>query len=144
MFPPKNRGDLLVSDEVQTKRHDPLFEKRRENSKKVTDHLANERTFLAWIRTVLAMLTFGAMVSRLGNRLGTGRLQQQSLLSPSFLAGCFTMFSVILLALAFYQFLNLRSTIEREHFRPQALLALLLAVGVGFVALVLTLSLFLF
>ncbi len=35
-------------------------------SKRVTDHLANERTFLAWIRTGLATITFGFMVERFG------------------------------------------------------------------------------
>jgi len=33
-------------------------------SKKVTDHLANERTFLAWVRTGLATITFGFVVER--------------------------------------------------------------------------------
>src|SRR5690348_17084534 len=35
-------------------------------SKKVTDHLANQRTFLAWIRTGLATITFGFVVARFG------------------------------------------------------------------------------
>src|SRR5258708_16587158 len=35
-------------------------------SKKVSDHLANERTFLAWIRTGLATITFGFVVERFG------------------------------------------------------------------------------
>jgi putative membrane protein len=36
--------------------------KQVDTSKKVTDHLANERTFLAWIRTGLATITFGFVV----------------------------------------------------------------------------------
>src|SRR5712692_2749111 len=35
-------------------------------SKKVTDHLANERTFLAWIRTGLSTIAFGFVVERFG------------------------------------------------------------------------------
>ena len=34
-------------------------------SKKASDHLANERTFLAWVRTGLATITFGFVVERL-------------------------------------------------------------------------------
>jgi inner membrane protein YidH len=34
-------------------------------SKKVSDHLANERTFLAWVRTGLATTAFGFVVARL-------------------------------------------------------------------------------
>lgn len=33
--------------------------------RKATDHLANERTFLAWIRTALAVSTFEAALGRL-------------------------------------------------------------------------------
>jgi uncharacterized membrane protein YidH (DUF202 family) len=36
-------------------------------SKKISDHLANERTFLAWVRTGLATITFGFVVERLPN-----------------------------------------------------------------------------
>jgi uncharacterized membrane protein YidH (DUF202 family) len=34
-------------------------------STKASDHLANERTFLAWVRTGLAPITFGFVVERL-------------------------------------------------------------------------------
>ena len=40
--------------------------KKRLVSKKVTDHLANERTFLTWIRTGPATITSGFVVQRFG------------------------------------------------------------------------------
>jgi len=33
-----------------------------DNDKKVSDHLANERTFLAWIRTGIGVMAFGFVV----------------------------------------------------------------------------------
>ena len=33
---------------------------------KVTDHLANERTFLAWIRTALGLIGLGFVLARMG------------------------------------------------------------------------------
>jgi putative membrane protein len=36
------------------------------NSARVTDHLANERTFLAWVRTAIAVIIFGFAVGRFG------------------------------------------------------------------------------
>src|SRR5207245_6322557 len=44
----------------------PAHSSRFLTSKKVTDHLANERTFLAWIRTGLAIIGFGFIVDRFG------------------------------------------------------------------------------
>ena len=32
-----------------------------------TDHAANERTFLAWVRTAVAIVGFGLAVARFGN-----------------------------------------------------------------------------
>jgi putative membrane protein len=34
-------------------------------STKITDHLANERTFLAWVRTSIALMGFGVVIARL-------------------------------------------------------------------------------
>ena len=32
-----------------------------------SDHAANERTFLAWVRTAMALVGFGLALSRLGS-----------------------------------------------------------------------------
>lgn len=38
---------------------------RRRNSSRVREHLANERTYLAWIRTAISMMGFGVVIVRL-------------------------------------------------------------------------------
>jgi putative membrane protein len=38
---------------------------RRKNSSRVREHLANERTYLAWIRSAIAMMGFGVVIVRL-------------------------------------------------------------------------------
>ena len=35
-----------------------------ENSNRARDHLANERTFLAWVRTSVAIVVFGFAIGR--------------------------------------------------------------------------------
>ncbi|MGE3820062.1 MAG: YidH family protein, partial [Isosphaeraceae bacterium] len=35
-------------------------------TEKVRDHLANERTFLAWVRTALGLIGFGFVLARMG------------------------------------------------------------------------------
>lgn len=37
----------------------------RDNDSHVRDHLANERTFLAWVRTAIAVMGFGVFIARL-------------------------------------------------------------------------------
>ena len=39
--------------------------KGRENSSRVRDHLANERTYLAWMRSAIALMGFGVVIVRL-------------------------------------------------------------------------------
>ena len=40
------------------------FERRREMIKNFSDHAANERTFLAWVRTAIAVMAFGFIVEK--------------------------------------------------------------------------------
>ncbi len=39
--------------------------KRQQNPSRVRDHLANERTYLAWMRSAIALLGFGVVIVRL-------------------------------------------------------------------------------
>lgn len=39
--------------------------KLRQNPSRVRDHLANERTYLAWMRTAIALISFGVVILRL-------------------------------------------------------------------------------
>lgn len=38
---------------------------RTESSSRIRDHLANERTYLAWMRTAIALIGFGVLIARL-------------------------------------------------------------------------------
>lgn len=38
---------------------------RRQNPSRVRDHLANERTYLAWMRTAISLMGFGVVIVRL-------------------------------------------------------------------------------
>jgi putative membrane protein len=38
---------------------------KRRNSSRIRDHLANERTYLAWMRSAIALMGFGVLIARL-------------------------------------------------------------------------------
>ena len=42
-----------------------LVKPKRDNPSRVRDHLANERTYLAWMRTAIALMGFGVVIIRL-------------------------------------------------------------------------------
>src|SRR6266571_8117919 len=101
-------------------------------SKKVTDHLANERTFLAWIRTGLATITFGFVVERFGlllRELGIkNKLPQIPLPYSSVIGITLTILGVIIIIIALANFLHIRRSIDAETFHPPIAFSILLTV----------------
>ncbi len=107
--------------------------RREKTSKKVTDHLANERTFLAWVRTGLATITFGFVVERFGLLLR--ELGFKSNLAPVFsvhyssiIGVALTLLGVMVMIVALINFLQIRRAIDKEQFHPRAGFAILLTV----------------
>ena len=52
----------------------------RRSDNRVRDHLANERTFLAWLRTGLAVAIFGSAIGETRRQLDAGRFEPAGLL----------------------------------------------------------------
>src|SRR2546423_3463708 len=49
---------------------------------RASEHLDNERTFLAWVRTNIALITLGFVVARLSPTLGTAGATNASRILP--------------------------------------------------------------
>jgi putative membrane protein len=56
-------GEMESKGEAKSQRSQSLSEKFGSRTR---DHLSNERTFLAWIRTTLALIGLGFLLARLG------------------------------------------------------------------------------
>ena len=101
-------------------------------SKRVTDHLANERTFLAWIRTGLATITFGFVVERFGLLLRELGIKGNTTVIPYHLSSFFgvslTILGVIMMIVALLGFLHNRRTIDSERFHPSASFPIILTI----------------
>jgi putative membrane protein len=100
---------------------------------KVTDHLANERTFLAWIRTGLATMTFGFVIERFALVVRELDPKTRSLFVFSFHAStligvALTVLGVVILLFALISFLQNRRSIDREQFRSSASFAIVLSI----------------
>lgn len=116
-------------------------------SKKVSDHLANQRTFLAWLRTGLATITFGFVVERFGLLLRELGLKNASPASTTtthysaIIGVALVMLGVLTMVIALVSFLQIRRSIDQENFRPHAAFEVVLTVLASLIGLLLALYL---
>ncbi len=104
----------------------------RRTESAVRDHLANERTLLAWVRTALTIVGLGFLISRL---LVTDEG------SPEPVAEVIGVVLILLgggaSVLSAARFLRIQREIEEVSFHPTSRLDLVLAGGVGLAAVIL-------
>ncbi len=102
------------------------------------DHLANERTYLAWTRTAIALLGFGIVIARLRHFLLPNSPGGGILALGLALSGLLT------LGLATWHYLTVLRAIERDRYEPNVRWVLLfsgfiLLIGLGVIYLLVTL-----
>ena len=100
-----------------------------ENSSRTTrspsrqrDHPANERTFLAWLRTSIARIGFGFAIARFGLFLRQFEADQAPLKDPFInsqdLGIGLVIFGIAIIVLAAWRYSQVFSQIEQGDFRP--------------------------
>ena len=119
--------------------------------------MANERTFLAWIRTSIAIMAFGFVVEKFslfvrqfsyylmqsGNMPKTG-IQSQSSQPPGYssvLGIILVGFGAVMAVLAFIRYKKVERQIDEDAYQPSRVLDLLLTMSLLAVAVFLTLYL---
>ena len=121
--------------------------KKGGTSKRVTDHLANERTFLARIRTGLATITFGFVVERFGLLLRELGIKTNTEIIPVHLSSVFgialTLLGVVMMIVALLNFLHIRRSIDADQFHPQASFAIVLTILASLIGILLAVYLLL-
>ena len=101
------------------------------------DHLANERTLLAWIRTSISIIVFGFVVARFGIALRqlvalSGRTSASGRPGGSaYLGAAFVAIGVLFAAGAWLHYARTRAAIERGGFRPTSRAGALLTIIVA-------------
>ncbi len=98
------------------------------------EHQANERTFLAWLRTSIALISFGFALARFGlflRQLGVVVTHQQLPANPIFnsqnLGVGMVVFGIALIALAAWRYSQVFWQIERGDYQPSRITVLLMA-----------------
>ncbi|MBW4597236.1 MAG: DUF202 domain-containing protein [Brasilonema angustatum HA4187-MV1] len=91
------------------------------------EHQANERTFLAWLRTSISLIGFGFAIARFGlfiRQLNFSLTQQQHEPAPhpfftsENLGICLVIFGILTLLLAVWRYNQVFSQIEEGNYQP--------------------------
>ena len=87
------------------------------------EHQANERTFLAWLRTSISLIGFGFAIARFGlfiQQLETPQSVQsaQPFLNSRFIGICLVGFGILSITLAAWRYNQAFLQIEKGHYRP--------------------------
>lgn len=93
------------------------------------EHQANERTFLAWLRTSIALISFGFAIARFGiflRQLNIAITQQEPPVNPlsnsENLGLALVIFGILAVALAAWRYNQVFWQIERADYKPNRLM----------------------
>jgi putative membrane protein len=98
------------------------------NSARVRDHLANERTYLAWMRTSIALMGFGVVIVRLRYLLPAA---VQGHTHGWMLGLLFALFGLVTVGLSTAQYFAVRRAIEAESYQPSSRWVLLFSLAIA-------------
>lgn len=102
----------MSSDSTTTEK---ISTAKKFNSSRIRDHLANERTYLAWMRTAVALMGFGVVILRLR------AFHPPSLPRPGFgwkLGLIFSVVGLLTVLLSTLQYFTVRRDIEEDTYEP--------------------------
>ncbi len=105
-------------------------------------HMANERTFLAWIRTCIGIMAFGFVIEKFFVPPGCNRITDAQNVTGEFgfllLLGIFLVFMGAAAGLlATYRFLKTEKEIMEDTYQPSVIADILIAILLGSIGLLL-------
>ena len=118
---------------------------KQNNDTKLREHLANERTFLAWVRTSIALMGLGFVIVKFALFLNEVSLlfREQTATGTegfsSVIGVIIVAFGVILSPFAFYQYKKVEKQINSQSYKSSSFLSgsLTLAIIAGGIILIL-------
>jgi putative membrane protein len=98
------------------------------DDERVRDHLANERTYLAWLRSGVATMGFGVVIAKFNMALSTpGSVEVGDAVKASHLGMAFALAGVATIVMSLIMFLENRKQIRNRNYQSRIGLVLTLA-----------------
>lgn len=113
------------------------------NNSKPSDHLANERTFLAWIRTSIAVMAFGFVVVKFSlfiKQLSVVLAGKNILPTKGFSAWigiALVLIGTVLTLLSYLRYRNTEKQLLNQAYKPSFILSLLTTIAIVFISFLL-------
>jgi putative membrane protein len=101
------------------------------DSKHVNEHLANDRTYLAWIRTGVSMIGLGVVIAKLRYIMGANYPATGGLLHAVHIGLLFAVIGVVTIILSVVFFLQTQKEIRTSSYKSRKFFVLMLAVLTG-------------
>lgn len=84
----------------------------------VSNHLANERTFLAWFRTAISLLGFGVVIAKLRFLEGISGVKPGMGVRSTHLGLAFAFGGLLTLVLAAWNYYHTKNMIDSGNYQP--------------------------
>lgn len=94
---------------------------------RVRDHLANERTYLAWMRTGVATMGLGVVIAKLKYILGPNYPESSGVIHAANIGLFFALIGIATIMMSVYFFWQTRNEIRSGDYRSRVRFVLLLA-----------------
>lgn len=108
------------------------------------DHLANERTFLSWVRTAIALVALGFVVAKSGillREVGAGHVHAETARAGAVVGVILVLAGMLIAVLGAARFWQIRRDIDRGVVRFSPSLDIVLAIVVGVTSVMLAIYL---
>lgn len=102
----------------------------------LSEHLANERTYLAYLRTSISLISFGVTINRFSlyliqsNKMPPHTAERWNLADVGRLGIGMVIAGIILLVWACLHYTHISNQIERGNFRPNTIMAWIITLAV--------------
>src|SRR5438270_9604724 len=113
-------SDRVAQEQAHTGYLASLFRRDQEHTpspNEMRDHLANVRTFLAWVRTAITIMAFGFVVAKFGlllRELPGSHIHPAELRLATIIGSFLVLLGAVFLVLATVDFLTVKRQIEAQ------------------------------